>query len=68
TLHIELQKQDGAHIIEELRIYNELGQLMCRHERIPTKFFVRVDNYPPGRYQVVIKSNIKTESKSIVIE
>ncbi|HEX4886763.1 MAG TPA: hypothetical protein VFV37_01840, partial [Luteibaculaceae bacterium] len=47
TLHIELQKQDGAHIIEELRIYNELGQLMCRHERIPTKFFVRVDNYPP---------------------
>ncbi|MCH2213992.1 MAG: T9SS type A sorting domain-containing protein [Flavobacteriales bacterium] len=66
-LHIELKKSDQFHIIEELVVFSENGQVVKHFNRIPTKFFVDVSDLPTGIYEVLVRSNLKSEVQKVVI-
>jgi hypothetical protein len=66
-INIELKKRDSFHVIEELRIFSEEGKLMKAYSNIPTKFFIDVSDYPPGIYEVMVRSNLKTETHKVVV-
>ncbi len=66
-LNIKLKKSDEFHIIEELKIYSDMGRLMRSYEKIPTNFFVDMSDFPQGSYQVMIRSNLKTEMHQVVV-
>ncbi|HKK40434.1 MAG TPA: T9SS type A sorting domain-containing protein [Cryomorphaceae bacterium] len=66
-INIELKKSDEFHIIKELKIYSESGQIVKSFETIPTKFFVDVSDLPSGVYEVLVRSNLKTEVHKVIV-
>ncbi len=67
-LNIEVQKTNDYHIIETMQLINSLGQIIEEWSCIPTKFFIDTRKYVPGHYFLVIKTNLKTETTSVIIE
>lgn len=66
-IHIETQKIQDFHIIEQMVLVNSAGQIVDEWKRIPTKFFINVKKYSNGLYNLNIKTNIKSETVPIVI-
>lgn len=66
-LNIKLKKSDQFHIIEELVVFSERGHVVRHFNHIPTKFFVDVSDLPNGIYEVLVRSNLKSEVHKVVI-
>jgi Secretion system C-terminal sorting domain len=60
-LNIELARFSGYHIIEEMDLINQWGQIVESWKNIPTKFFIQTHNYADGVYFLRVKSNLKTK-------
>lgn len=67
-INIAVQKISQPHIIEELEMYNSNGQLVQKHQIVPTKFFLETSDLPNGLYYIKIKTNIKTETHPVIIQ
>jgi hypothetical protein len=67
-VHIETQKINAFHIIESLEIFTAQGAEVRRYQRVPTKFFVDLDDLPPGSYFMRVTTNIQTETFKVVVE
>lgn len=66
-LHIEIQKLQEFHIIENMVLTNAQGQLLDEWKNIPTKFFINTQKYHNGLYYLKIQTNKKTETIPIII-
>ncbi len=67
-LFIEAQKIQGFHIIENMQLIDNLGNIVEEWKNIPTKFFIKTQKYPGGLYRLRIKTNIEEETFPIIIE
>lgn len=66
-IHIETQKIQDFHIIEEMVLMNSAGQIVDDWKNIPTKFFINAQKYSNGLYYLKVKTNIKSETVPIMI-
>lgn len=67
-IHIETQKLQEYHIIEQMTLINSIGQVVEKWNNIPTKFYIDVSKYPNGNYYLKVKTNIKSEVVPIIIK
>ncbi len=68
VLNIRTQKINDFHIIEHMQLFNSEGKLIEEYENIPTKFSLNIKNHPKGTYYLHVKTNIKTEKFTILLE
>ncbi|MFM9985797.1 MAG: T9SS type A sorting domain-containing protein [Flavobacteriales bacterium] len=66
-LMIEAKKLQEFHIIEKMELINSLGQVVDSWMNIPTKYFIRTQEYENGHYLLRIQTNIKTETIPVII-
>lgn len=67
-LHVQLQKRNSFHIIERMDLYSPAGQRVRHIESCPTRFFFDTSDLPPGTYTLVVQSNLRTETRQVVIQ
>ncbi len=67
VLHIEAQKVDGFHIIENMTLTNAVGQVVGNWRDLPTHFFIPTKEYPEGIYYLRIKTNLREEVLPVII-
>lgn len=67
-VYIETQKQQGFHIIEEMKLTDATGRVVATWQNIPTKFFINTEKYANGSYYLNIKTNLKSETIPLVIQ
>lgn len=66
-IHIELKKIQEAHIIEEMILRDSQGNIVNSWSMIPTKYYIDVSSCATGLYSLEIRSNIQTETVSVMI-
>jgi hypothetical protein len=66
-IHIETQKIQTFHIIEEMYLMNASGQVVDEWRNEPTKFYINTQKYSNGLYYLKVKTNLRTETHPIVI-
>lgn len=66
-LHINIQNQEGFHIIENMQVLNLVGELIEEYNNIPTKFFIETKDYKSGTYLLKIKTNLKTKTAKFTV-
>ena len=66
-IHIETQKLQDYHIIEQMALINSAGQTVDEWKNIPTKFFISTKKYSNGLYYLKVKTNIKSETVPVTI-
>ena len=66
-IHIEAQKLQDFHIIEQMVLVNANGQIVDEWNNIPTKFFINSKKYSNGHYYLNVKTNIKSETVPLII-
>jgi hypothetical protein len=66
-IHIETQKIQDFHIIEQMVLENSVGQIVDEWKNIPTKFFINSQKYSNGLYYLKVKTNIQSETVPIII-
>jgi hypothetical protein len=67
-LHIQVRKEKGFHIIENLQLMDESGKILKEYKLVPLRFFIDVTDYSPGTYILRIQTNKHTEIRKIIIE
>lgn len=67
-IQIEASKITDYHIIEHMTLHNAAGQLIEQWTNIPTKFFIDTRSYKSGIYHLKIQTNLKSETKQVVIQ
>lgn len=67
-VHIQSQKLNEYHIIEQIRVFDESGKLVKSYGVSPTKFFIDLDDQPDGIYTITITTNLKEESFRILLQ
>ena len=66
-VHIEAEKLLQFHIIESIDIYSLDGRLVQHYSHCPTRFFIDLRKQNNGLYFLKIKTNIKTETFTVVL-
>ena len=66
-VHIQAQKITEFHIIEKMELVDPLGRVIDKWTNIPTKFWFDTDKYNDGMYFLKVKTNIQSETISLVI-
>lgn len=66
-IHIETEKIQDFHIIEQMVLVNSVGQVVEEWNQIPTKFFIDARKYADGLYYLKVKTNIKSDTVPILI-
>jgi len=68
-VNIQVQKKTNKfHVIEEIKVINEVGETVKSFGLSPTKFRVDLSNQPNGVYFITIKTNFQTETHKIIIQ
>ena len=67
-VYIEAQKQQEFHIIEHMELINAQGEVVAKWDNLPTKFWFDAGKYGNGVYLLKIKTNLRTETFSIVVK
>jgi hypothetical protein len=67
-LNIRTKKLNEFHIIEHMKLYNSEGKLVEEFGASPTKFNIDISKHPKGTYYLNIKTNIKSEKFTILLE
>lgn len=67
-VHIELNKMESFHIIENMQLINSAGKVVQEWNNIPTRYWIDVSKYAAGMYYLKIKSNLKTKTVPITIQ
>lgn len=67
-VYINTKKVPDFHIIEQMDLINERGQVLQRWENVPTKFFIDIDSHPTGTYFLKVRTNLRTEEFIIVLK
>ena len=65
---ISVQKTNGFHIIERMRLFDASGRIVDQWQNIPTNFFVDSRKYPNGIYQLEVRTNLRSETLQLVID
>ncbi len=65
---ISAKKTDGFHIIESMRLYDASGRIVDQWRSIPTNFFVDTRKYGNGKYQLEVKTNLRSETLQLMID
>jgi len=66
-VNIQAQKIMDFHIVEVMELVDPLGRLVDKWTNIPTKFWFDTNKYNEGLYFLKIKTNLKSETFSLVI-
>ncbi len=66
-VYIQAQKIMEFHIIEMMELVDPIGRVVDIWKNIPTKFWFDTNKYPGGQYYLKVKTNIKSETISLVI-
>jgi hypothetical protein len=66
-VNVRAQKRLDYHIIEDMQLINMQGRIVQEWKNVPTKFWFETKDYPDGEYLLRVKTNIKTETKHVVI-
>jgi hypothetical protein len=66
-VNVRAQKRMDYHIIEQMELINMRGQIVREWKNVPTKFWFETKDYPEGEYLLKVKTNIRTETKHLVI-
>lgn len=67
-INIQLQHTQQPHFIESMSITSMQGSLINTWSNLPSKYFIDTKKYPNGMYVLKVKTNLYTESKTIVIQ
>lgn len=67
-LHLEAIKVDQYHIIEHMFLYDASGRVVEEWSQIPTHFFIDVQKYPSGSYNLIVRTNLRTVTVPVVIQ
>jgi len=66
-VHIEAQKRNMYHIIEEIVLINPSGQILQRYGKSPTKFWIDISDKANGLYYLKVRTNFKTETLPVIL-
>ena len=66
-IHIEAEKLEDFHIIEQMELINSEGKVVRNWQNIPTKFWFDVKNFSDGNYTLHVKTNVNNKNIPIVI-
>jgi len=67
-VNIQAKKSSEFHIIEELEVIDNSGRIVESYKNVPTRFWIDLSDHPDGVYILRIKTNIKTETRKIVLQ
>lgn len=67
-LNISTQKIQDFHIIEQLDVFDLEGRLVEQYKNVPTKFWIDMEQYPAGTYNLVVKTNLRTERFKVIVQ
>ncbi len=67
-INIQLEKIQDYHIIEDMQLINAQGKIVQEWKNIPVKFWIDSKKYSPGLYFLKVRTNIKTETRRLIIE
>lgn len=56
-LLIEVRKEEGYHVIEEIELIDGAGRVVQRHGISPVKFGIDISAHPDGLYQLRVRTN-----------
>jgi hypothetical protein len=66
-VHIEAEKRNDYHIIEEMALTDASGKVVRRYGLSPTKFWINIADLPPGMYRLKVKTNLKSETFPVIL-
>ena len=66
-VYISTKKTEGFHIIEEMDLIDDQGQVLESWRNVPTKFFIDIEEYPVGLYYLKVKTNIQSEEFKLIL-
>jgi hypothetical protein len=66
-INIQLKKLNEFHVIEQIELYDLDGRIVKQYGLCPTRFYIDVSDVTPGTYMLKVKSNLKTETRRVLI-
>lgn len=67
-VEISTKKINEYHIIEKMELLDANGRILKNWERVPTKFFIDISNYPNGLYYLKIQTNKASKMAKIMLQ
>ena len=67
-VHIEAEKRQEYHIIENMELVNVEGKVVERFGKSPIKFYIDIGNHSSGLYFLKVNTNVKSQTFPIFLE
>jgi len=66
-IHIDTKKFMEYHVIEDIQLFNMMGQVVQQFGRRPTRTFIELGDHPNGTYLLRVRTNMRTETFPVVV-